>query len=295
VTSPQFSVIIPTYGRPQQLNACLRSVLQLQFPRDRFEVIVVDDGSPDPPESVVATYRDHLQLRLLTQNHAGPATARNTGAAEAHGAFLAFIDDDCLPASDWLQKLEASFTRNPAGAVGGRTENGLPENLYSAASQTLIDYLYSYFNSNSDRAHFFASNNLAFPAEPFRAIGGFEPTFPKAAGEDRELCDRWLYHGFPMIYDTEVVVFHNHPLTFRRFCRQHFNYGRGAFFFHQLRAKRMQAPIRMEPVSFYWNLLKHPFSNQNLSSPFLVSMLLLITQAANASGFYWEKMQGGKK
>ena len=137
--------------------------------------------------------------------------------------------------------------------------------------------------------------NLAFPAEQFLAIGGFEPTFPKAAGQDRELCDRWLHHGYQMIYAPEVVVFHNHPLTFRRFCRQHFNYGRGAFFFHQLRAQRKETPISIEPFSFYWNLLKHPFSNPELSIPFSISALLFITQALNASGFFWEKMQGRRK
>ena len=269
--SPQFSIIIPTYGRPRQLNACLRSVVQLEYPRDLFEVLVVDDGSPEPPETVIATYCEYLNLRYLRQEHAGPATARNTGAASARGKFLAFIDDDCAPATDWLRTLEARFTQHPVEAVGGRTQNGLPENPYSTASQTLIDYLYLYFNSIADHARFFASNNLAFPAEQFRAIGGFEPTFPKAAGQDRELCDRWLHHGYQMIYAPEVVVFHNHPLTFRRFCRQHFNYGRGAFFFHQLRAQRKETPISIEPFSFYWNLLKHPFSNPELSIPFPIS------------------------
>jgi len=68
-------------------------------------VIVVDDGSEMPLEAVVAAFHDQLDVTLLTEPHAGPATARNTGAVRAKGEFLAFTDDDCTPASDWLQTL----------------------------------------------------------------------------------------------------------------------------------------------------------------------------------------------
>src|SRR4051794_19726519 len=106
---PFFSVIIPTRDRPEQLVACLRSLGALAYPRDRFEVIVVDDGSTTALEPIVGRSRGELHLALLKQSNAGPAAARNTGAAHAKGEFLAFIDDDCSPASDWLQALAARF------------------------------------------------------------------------------------------------------------------------------------------------------------------------------------------
>src|SRR5688572_17617375 len=106
---PIFSIIIPTRNRSGHLAACLKSLARLDYPCDRFEVIVVDDGSETPVDGVVAAIRERIDVSLATQAHAGPATARNRGAAGAKGEFLAFTDDDCAPASDWLQRLAARF------------------------------------------------------------------------------------------------------------------------------------------------------------------------------------------
>jgi GT2 family glycosyltransferase len=150
---------------------------------------------------------------------------------------LAFTDDDCRPAPDWLSTLGVRFAGAPDHAVGGRTLNALPDNRYSAASQLLIDYLYAYYNANGGLARFFASNNVALPRDRFHAVGGFDDRWPLAGGEDRELCDRWLQGGHGMLYAPEAVVYHAHPLTLRTFCRQHFNYGRGAYYYHRARAR----------------------------------------------------------
>jgi len=285
---PFFSIVIPTYARPSQLATCFQSLARLDYSRDRFEVIVVDDGSETPPEVVVASFCGQLDVKLLTQAHAGPAAARNTGAARAKGKFLAFTDDDCAPAPDWLQSLAARFARASDCAIGGRTLNALPDNLYSTASQLLIAYLYTYYNADSDRARFFASNNLAMPADRFHAIGGFDTTYTRTAAEDRELCDRWLHHGYRMTYAPEALVYHAHALTLRTFLRQHFNYGRGAFRFRQARAQRARGRIRLEPFSFYLNLLLYPFSQVQGRRALLVAALLGVSQWANATGFLWE-------
>jgi glycosyltransferase involved in cell wall biosynthesis len=87
---PFFSIIIPTYGRPNQLEVCLNSLSRVDYPSNCFEVIVVDDGSETPPEAVVANFRDQISITLLIQPNSGPASARNTGAAHAKGEFLAF-------------------------------------------------------------------------------------------------------------------------------------------------------------------------------------------------------------
>jgi len=283
---PFFSIIVPTSDRPRQLAICLQFLACLNYPRDHFEVIVVDDGSEVPPETVVASFRDKIDVTLLTQTHAGPAAARNFGAARAKGRFLAFTDDDCAPTADWLQKLAARFAHAPDAAIGGRTLNALPDNPYSTASQLLMDYLYSYYNANPNQARFLASNNLGLPAERFHAIGGFDAGWLRAAADDRELCDRWLHNGYRMIYAPEVLVYHAHPLTFRTFWRQHFNYGRGAFYFHRVRA------LRMEPLGFYRRLLHYPFVKVYSRQVLLLVSLMGLAQVANAAGFFWESVFG---
>ncbi|GET37212.1 glycosyltransferase family 2 protein [Microseira wollei] len=286
-----FSIIIPTYNRPERLTTCLESLTRLNYPWHRFEVIVVDDGSKTPLENVVARFQDTLNLTLLRQPNAGPASARNAGAATARGKYLAFTDDDCTPASNWLQVLETYFTTTPDCAIGGLTLNALPDNLYSTASQILIDYLYEYFNPDPERSRFFASNNFALPAKYFRQSGSFDTSFPLAAGEDRELCDRLLYYGYPMRYAKEAQIYHAHKLSLTTFWRQHFNYGRGAFHFHQLRSRRKSEQIKVEPLSFYFNLLKYPFSHSSRQPGLLLAALLFLSQVANIAGFFWERNQ----
>ncbi|MCS6859684.1 MAG: glycosyltransferase [Abditibacteriales bacterium] len=288
---PLFSIIIPTYARPKPLSACLESLAHLDYPRDRFEVIVVDDGSEVPLQPVVSAFQSRFNLTLLKQANAGPATARNTGAAQAQGEFLAFTDDDCTPAADWLQALAARVAASPDCMIGGRTLNALPDNPYSTASQWLIDYLYTYYNADPHQACFFTSNNLAIPAAHFRALGGFDTTYPHAAAEDREFCDRWRYYGYRLVYAPEVVVYHAHALTLRTFWRQHFHYGGGAFRFHQTRARRGAGRIRLESPSFYMNLLRYPFSQAQGRQALLVAALLVLSQGANAVGFLWERLR----
>jgi GT2 family glycosyltransferase len=283
---PFISIIIPTYNRPAQLKTCLESIACLDYPADRFEVIVVDDGSHTPLEEMVFPFRGKIELTLLSQPNSGPGVARNSGAMRAKGQLLVFTDDDCRPAVGWLKKLASCFAETPDHAIGGRTLNALAENPYSVTSHAIMEYVYAYYNVDPNHARFFASNNLSMPADLFNAIGGFNAGWPVPASEDRELCDRWLHQGYRMTYAPEAIVYHAHSLTFRTFCRQHFNYGRGAFRFHQRRARRGRGPFRPE-LRFYSALLGYPFLKQ---CGLRVLPILLLWQLANTAGFLWEML-----
>jgi glycosyltransferase involved in cell wall biosynthesis len=288
---PFFSIIVPTYNRPAQLTHCLQSLARLGYPRERFEVIVVDDGSKSPIETVVSSFTNRLSVTLITQPHSGPAAARNNGAKRARGDFLAFTDDDCSPAPNWLKAFATRFNETPETMIGGRTANLLSNNFYSMASDLFIQYLYSYYNTNPEHAKFFASNNLALSSERFKAIGGFNLLFPLAAGEDREFCERWLRHGFRMTYAPEALIFHAHRLTCHSLCRQQFNYGRGAFRFHQLRARRRLDHLRLEPLSFYANMLRYPLLEIQGPKKYLFLAWIVLSQGTNAVGFLWEMVR----
>lgn len=285
---PTFSVIIPTHNRPRRLEACLKSLVQLDYPSDCYEVIVVDDGSPVAIEQVVEAFRGSLDLSFHRQESAGPAAARNTGAERARGTFLAFTDDDCCPESNWLNALAEQFRETPTHLLGGRTMNALTQNPFSTASQLLVHYLYDYYNDGDYQARFFTSNNIALPTDQFHEVGGFDTTFLRAAAEDREFCDRWLHRGGSMTYVPEAVVHHAHSLDLTDFWRQHFNYGRGAFHFHEAHSRRDQDSIVPEPLSFYWNLLRYPVSRYSGSWAMAQMLLMGISQVANAIGFFYE-------
>jgi glycosyltransferase involved in cell wall biosynthesis len=132
-----FSIIMPTYERPKQIGRCLQALMQLDYPRDRFEAIVVDDGTKTPLDNVLSTFVGQLNLLLLGQKNAALAAARNTGARHAKGDVLVFIDDDWAPVPDYLTRLARRFAVTPHCAIGGRTINALTSNLYATASQIM--------------------------------------------------------------------------------------------------------------------------------------------------------------
>jgi GT2 family glycosyltransferase len=284
---PFFSVIVPTRRRPRQLRACLQALIRLDYPSDRFEVIVVGDGGPVPLEPLVARCRDRCSISLLEHPELSPSSARNMGAAIAKGDFLAFTADDCAPAADWMQNLAARFAMDSHCAVGGSIVNGLPADSFATASHTLIAYLYQHYNADPDAARFFTPNNLAVPTKLYRAVGAFDVSFVTSTGEDREFCDRWLHAGYRMAYAPEVVVTHAHPLTFRAFWLQQFRYGQGTFRHRLIQARRAESWLKFEPPKFYFDLLCYPLAVQQ-TKKHRVATLLGISQVANAAGFLWE-------
>ncbi|HJT20589.1 MAG TPA: glycosyltransferase [Nitrospira sp.] len=285
---PFISIVIPTYNRSHQLMACLVACSRLDYPRDCFEVIVVDDGGAESLDAAIREVQGRLTVRLLRQNNAGPAAARNHGAGAAKGEWLVFTDDDCEPASDWLNALAERFVARPDDAVGGRTLNALTRNLYSTTSQLVLSYMLEYDGAIRGRVQFSPSCNVAFPAKRFLDIGGFDTSFPRSAGEDRELCDRWQQQGHGMIHAPEAIVYHSHHLTAKTFLRQHFHYGCGAYHYHLLRAQRLRQPMTVQPLAFYVKMLTYPVGRIPFRKALAVMPLLIIAQAVNAVGFFWE-------
>ncbi len=285
---PRFSVIIPTFNRAEALGRCLDSLVRLDYPRDRFEVILVDDGSAVAPEPAVSAYEKQLNLVLLKQPNAGPGAARNLGIRRATGDYVVFTDDDCTVSRGWLRSLAARADERPGYAVGGRTVNALPANRYSRASQHLADVVYGFYNSDLDGACFFASNNLMFPTEDLRRAGAFDGSF--RCSEDRELCDRWLAFGRRLAWAPEAVVRHAHDLTLTGFCGQHFGYGRGAFHFYRARLRRGRSGMRLRPHRFYWRLLAATCRTARRRRDPSLAPLILVSQAASAAGFFREAL-----
>jgi len=283
---PAFSVIIPTFDRPRQLAECLASLAELRPPPGGFEVIVVDDGSSAPVDGLVEGFRSPLDISLVRRANAGPGTARNVGADRARGEFLAFSDDDCRPDPRWLQELAAGFRLHPTHLIGGTTRNGLPESACSTTSQLILDTAYAHYNRDPDGPLFFASNNMAVPAEAFRKVGGFDERFPFAS-EDREFCDRWRHLGHGMSVAPDAVVVHLHRLGLRGFCRQHLAYGRGARRYHAARARRGSGRLRDDLVFHlrFLGLLRAPMRELPFGLRIRVGALLVLWQVLNAVGF----------
>jgi GT2 family glycosyltransferase len=288
---PLCSVIVPTHRRPAQLAACLESLAALDYPADRYEVVVVDDGGDTPLHALAERLNGRLATTWLEQKRQGPAAARNHGAARARGELLAFTDDDCRPTSGWLRRLAEEHTRASQRILGGHTRNALVANPFSTTSQLIIDAGYDWHNRDRDDARFLTSNNLAVPAAGFRTIGGFDTAF--VTSEDRDLCDRWVASGRRMHYLPDAVVEHAHDLTLLGFCRQHFGYGRGARRFHLAHARRTGRRIRLEP-RFYLGLHGRGWHCDGVGRKVEIQAALLLWHAVNSAGYVcqWSRSRG---
>lgn len=281
---PTATIIVPTFARPSMLRHCLDGIARLEAATFSFEVVVVDDGGPEPLDALVARYANRLDLRLIRRSRAGPAAARNAGVAVARGRYLVFIDDDCTPAPSWLAEFVRELARDDRRLLGGRVENALIENIYSTASEHISQFVYEYNRTGTALEPFFTANNIALAADLFRAVGGFTMSIPSATAEDKELCDRWRTHGLALAHVPSAIVYHAHHLTFTQFLRQHFNYGRGILVFRLARRRRTCSTFLPEPRKFYVDLLLSPLVRTSSVGRWRLMALLAAAQLATIAG-----------
>ena len=290
---PIVSVVIPTYGRPRQLHACLTALATQTLAREAFEVVVVDDGGPQVLDSLVDEFVGRMQVRLIRQENAGPAAARNRGVKEAAGALIALTDDDCLPTPTWLETLVAGERERPGSLVGGSTSNGLGDRVFSEASQWIIDMVYDHFNQDHDNAYFFTSNNVLCSRQRYLEIGGFDELFPRAGAEDRDFCDRWRAAGWPLIWRPGARIVHHHPQTLGSFFDLHCRYGKGAYLYHSKRRARATGTMT-DDLAFHTTLPRRIWNGMSRYPGVWrrgkLCTALALWQVANAAGFFAQSL-----
>src|SRR3981081_3315791 len=116
----QLSIVICTRNRASQLAESLQSFTRLQYPA-RWELVIVDNGSRDETQNVIQNYRESLPVKTVIEARAGASRARNRGWKMSQGEIVAFTDDDCYPAGDFLYSIIRCFEENPRlGFIGGR-------------------------------------------------------------------------------------------------------------------------------------------------------------------------------
>ncbi len=293
IHGPVVTIVIPTFARPLQLRACLASLAE-QTLSDPWEVVVVDDGSPQSLEGVALEWMGRLDLRVIRQANAGPAAARNRGVQEARGIWIAFTDDDCRPEPQWLDTLVRSARERPGALVGGTTLNGLDSELFASTSQLIVDLVYTHFNADLDNSYFLASNNMLCARECFLSLGGFDSSFPRAGAEDRDFCDRWRIAGWPLIWRPEARVQHRHYQFLGTFIDLHVRYGRGAYLYQAKRKQRGSGTIH-DDLGFHGTLFRRVRGHLAKRNLHILEQLQLVGalalwQVANAVGFFIEAL-----
>lgn len=215
------SVIIPAYNADATIDDCLGALERQTVPRESYEVLVVDDGSAD---NTCPRVQAHDGVRLLTQVHAGPAAARNLGAAEAQGDFLLFTDSDCVPAQDWVERMLAPFHDDSVAGVKGAY---LTHQQEIVARFVQIEYEDKYVRMAREESIDFVDTYAAgYRRHVFLSSGGFDTTFPLASVEDQEFSFRLAGHGYKMVFVPQARVYHlGHAQTVGSYWRKKFKIG----------------------------------------------------------------------
>jgi glycosyltransferase involved in cell wall biosynthesis len=225
--TPYVSVIIPTYNRKDLLAACLASVEEQSYPKDSFEVIVVDDGSTDGTPDILSTYcASNASTRTIRQSNRGPAEARNQGALNSTGEIICFTDDDCRPDRDWIKNIVRAYKDEKTGGVGGRisaysTED--PLNAYSEKNK--------FFDQENLIKVMAIGANSSFRTNVFLMLQGFDGFF--SSSEDVDLGIRMQLAGYYFAYASDAIVRHNHRGTLQGILKQVYSYGRGYSLLHK--------------------------------------------------------------
>jgi len=196
------SVVIATLNRPQLLDRCLAALFNQTLPSHTYEVVVVDDGPHRETEAVVDEWRHRcpdFTVRYCRRSgpRPGPAAARNVGWRAADGSVIAFTDDDCIPAPDWLAAGLTGLSRPEVGALWGRIH--VPVTIRPTDWERNVAGL--------ERAPC-ATANCFYRRTVLEIVGGFDERFTEAWREDSDLQFRALARGVTIVHEPLAVVTH---------------------------------------------------------------------------------------
>ncbi len=213
------SVVIPAYNAEKTIAACLDSLMKQDYSGD-YEVLVVDDGSADSTPDIVSGYE---RVRLIKQANAGPAAARNKGAAAAKGEIILFTDSDCVPEGNWIKEMVNPFKDNrDVVGVKGRYRTKQRE---ATARFVQFEYEDKYRYMQKDKyIDFIDTYSAGFKGEIFLEMRGYDTEFPVACAEDVELSFRLSKKGYKMIFNPNAVVYHIHPARLKDYLRKKYKF-----------------------------------------------------------------------
>ena len=224
---PFVSVVIPVLNGERTIGDCLVSVLRGDYPQDRREILVVDNGSTDRTAEIIRGF----PVRYLRDTQRGAAHARNRGIEASNGEIIAFTDADCVASSGWLRELANGFDAEEVGGVAGEILPYPPRTSaerYAARIRHLSPERYL----RRPIFPFAVTANLAFRREVFDVVGLLDPRSPRG-GESTDFCTRFFRGtGLELRLAPRAVVLHRHRATARELLQQQWSYGRGHAFLY---------------------------------------------------------------
>lgn len=243
------SVIVPAFNEGARIGRCLDDLLAQDFPRERFEIIVVDNNSTDHTGAVI----DRYPVKKIVETRQGRSQARNAGIQAAQGDVIVFIDSDCIPLKSWLSQLVAGFADDSIGCVAGEI---LPLDPTSSFHQFLARnrYFSQTLTLNHPFLPFAQTGNAAYTREVLDRIGRFDE---KLLGEDADLSWRMqLETGKKIAFVEDAAVYHPYPPNYKAYLKQRMRHAYGAVGLYVKYRESMPAKSKKETYWEYRALVK---------------------------------------
>ena len=216
--SPSFSIIVPVYNRPDEINDLLKSLDQ-QTDKD-FEIVIVEDGSTVRCGKQCESFKKSIRIKYFYKDNEGRSIARNYGMDRADGDFFIFVDSDCILPPDYIASLKKAIAEKPADCFGG------PDAAHESFSDTqkAINYaMTSFLTTGGIRGGKMSMEkftprtfNMGFSRKVWEKVGGFREMF----SEDIDMSTRIRLAGFSITLYPDVAVFHKRRVNFKKFWRQ---------------------------------------------------------------------------
>ncbi|MBD1432544.1 glycosyltransferase [Sphingobacterium sp. DN00404] len=228
-----FSIVIPVYNRPQEIDELLESLTQQEY--SPFEVIVVEDGSSKPAKHVVESYRDRLDIRYYEKKNEGQGFARNFGFTHAKGDYFIVFDSDIIVPEDYLQQVAIGIQRDGWDAFGG-PDAAHPSftDIQKAISYSMTSpFTTGGIRGNKQHVGKFhpRSFNMGISKKVYEQTRGFKLA---RRSEDIEFSIRMMQQGFRVGLIPEAFVYHKRRATFKQFFKQTYGFGKGRIDIYKL-------------------------------------------------------------
>lgn len=237
MTDKIISIIIPVLNAGSHINDCVSSLTNQSFPKDKYEIIIVDNGSKDDTIDRLVQYIGHITI--LREPKKGSYAARNTGIKIAKGEIIAFTDSDCVADKNWLKELYEGFSSKDIGCVVGAI-NAYPGKslveIYSRnknilSQKTVLDSRFLPYGQTA---------NTAFRREVFGQIGYFDERLASAG--DADISWRMqLNTTYKLVYNPKAIIEHRHRSSFKGLFRQQFRYGFGRIWLYKKYGDHMKS------------------------------------------------------
>lgn len=235
---PQVSIVIPAYNAQDTIGRCLESIMSLEYPKEKLQVIVVDNNSTDLTMDIVKRYP--VECEVEKRRHIG--AVRNKGILKARGEFIAFIDDDCIADKFWLLNLIKGLDDSHVGGCAGKILSFQPEKFIARyMDQRGVYSQERAFKGKMWLAPFLMTCTTILPRYVLKEVNYFDENL--TCFEDTDLFWRIASRGYNLKIMPEATVYHIHRANLIYFFKKFFFRGSALYFFFRKYKKKVKLSL----------------------------------------------------